>query len=84
MSTYLKITNFLLLICREIADYLDPKFNHDEGTVTITPTDRMEWIPHLNSKSEDDILVMPNVVMLVSLTIMPLSKQLAFYYCILS
>lgn len=63
-----QVSLFFYFFCfhREISDYLDPQFDHEEGTVTITPTDRMEWIPHLNTRSEDDIFVMPNVVMLVS------------------
>lgn len=54
-----------MLIYRERGVHADPQFN-ENGTITSTPKYPLEWIPELSNGSEDDILVLPNVALLVS------------------
>lgn len=39
---------------------------NDNGTFTITPGFSLRWVPELNTVTEDDVLILPNIALLVS------------------
>jgi len=40
-------------------------FNNN-GTFTLTPGFSLRWAPELNTATEDDVLILPNIALLVS------------------
>ena len=61
MDSYLISRTF----SREVGEHADSVFN-ENGTVTTVPKYPLEWMPELSNGREDDILVLPNVAVLVS------------------
>lgn len=41
-------------------------FDDKEGTVSVDHDFKVEWVPELNNRSEDDIFTLVNLPMLVS------------------
>lgn len=39
---------------------------NDNGTFSITPGFSLRWVPELNTGTEDDALILPNIALLVS------------------
>lgn len=42
---------------------------NDNGTVSAIPIHPLTWVPELSNGTEDDILVLPNIALLVSVNI---------------
>lgn len=57
---------FCCFFYRETGVHADPKFNHENGTITSIPKYPLEWVPEMSNGTEDDILTLPNVALLVS------------------
>jgi hypothetical protein len=53
------------LSCRELIEHTELSFN-DNGTVTTVPKHPLVWDPEKSVGKEDDILVLPNIALLVS------------------
>ncbi|KAK7582276.1 hypothetical protein V9T40_013721 [Parthenolecanium corni] len=51
-------------VYRETGVHADPKFNHENGTITSIPKYPLEWVPEMSNGTEDDILTLPNVALL--------------------
>lgn len=60
----------LALIFRESMEHLNPSFNPN-GTITATPIHPLTWVPHLSNGTEEDILILPNIALLVSFCFFP-------------
>lgn len=39
---------------------------NENGTITAIPVHPLTWVPELSNGTEDDILVLPNIALLVS------------------
>ncbi|XP_027850047.2 scavenger receptor class B member 1-like [Aphis gossypii] len=50
-------------IYREKMEHNNITFN-DNGTFTITPGFSLRWVPELNTVTEDDVLILPNIALL--------------------
>jgi hypothetical protein len=46
-------------------EHYNVTFN-DNGTLTTVPRHPLVWVPELSAGKEDDILVLPNIALLVS------------------
>jgi hypothetical protein len=46
-------------------EHTNVTFN-DNGTLTMVPRHPLVWVPELSSGKEDDVLVLPNIALLVS------------------
>lgn len=53
------------MCCRELLEHTNVTFN-DNGTLTMIPRHPLVWVPELSAGKEDDVLVLPNIALLVS------------------
>lgn len=49
-------------------EHVNISFNTN-GTFTSVPIHPLKWVPEMSNGTEDDILVLPNIALLVSLCI---------------
>jgi hypothetical protein len=53
------------MFSRELMEHTNVTFN-DNGTLTMVPRHPLVWVPELSAGKEDDVLVLPNIALLVS------------------
>ena len=70
MKHIAKLSIYLNLFLREIFSHQNVTFN-DNGTLSTTPKHPLEWQEHMSGgRREDDLVMMPNIALLVSIFIM--------------
>lgn len=59
-------------------EHTNVSFNSN-GTMSMSPSHPLKWVPEMSNGKEDDILVLPNIALLVSLGVSP-QRECWFHY----
>lgn len=62
-----------LILSREAFEHANVVFN-DNGTVTAIPVHPLKYMPEMSNGTEEDILILPNIALFVSIINILFSK----------